>query len=560
MLVHEQHILPVDLLFDDEQIGDFVKSIQIDSSYQQMVLEGVLTESVRDEKLFVSFTVEGYFHYVLGEVINNQTNGKGPESLKQIVEENKLNGAKEGVEQCLIRDVQKGFLNRLMWMIDMVKENSDKYFIPLICSFKYIGVDDTLEKILENETENDWELLNIMKERLDNLNCFNLADELLEKSLQFNKTNTQASIVFKLKSNSLYPQDIELLLESLIQIRQNNENDLFLNNLIGDKYKSYGQYDLAIDFYKKNLEILYKSKNIREVETAFLIKKIGTTYFLKEDYTLALEYYNNSLQNYLKNDDLISIDLAALYKNFGMLFLKKNDTDLSLFYLQKALSIYLEILGKISPKIQYIYAYIGNCFEEKGELENAITYYENANYISTKILHKRFEFTDFSVFSISDCYIKLGEKEERKGNFQKAIDFYQRGVKHIEIIKNINYDQRDLFYKIANFLNIQGEYNLSIEYFLKCLSIDDEDIDACYGIAQTYEKNNQKMLSFNCYLKTIIVFESLCFDDINDWINGINVFDEKTKINPFVKAKDLAIELNLLHHLPEWIKKTNYDL
>ena len=75
MLEHEQHILSVDLLFDDDQIGDFVKSIQIDSPYQQMLFEGVLTESVRDEKLNVSYTVEGYFHYVLGEVIYNKTNG-----------------------------------------------------------------------------------------------------------------------------------------------------------------------------------------------------------------------------------------------------------------------------------------------------------------------------------------------------------------------------------------------------------------------------------------------------------------------------------------------------
>ena len=69
-------MLPVDLLFDDEQIGDFVKSIQIDSPYQQMLLEGVLTESVKDEKLYVSFTVEGYFHFVLGEFlfkINSET-------------------------------------------------------------------------------------------------------------------------------------------------------------------------------------------------------------------------------------------------------------------------------------------------------------------------------------------------------------------------------------------------------------------------------------------------------------------------------------------------------
>jgi hypothetical protein len=36
MLEHQENILPVDLFFDDEQIGDFVKSIQIDSPYQQM--------------------------------------------------------------------------------------------------------------------------------------------------------------------------------------------------------------------------------------------------------------------------------------------------------------------------------------------------------------------------------------------------------------------------------------------------------------------------------------------------------------------------------------------
>jgi hypothetical protein len=43
MLQKEHTSLLVDALFDDEQIGDEVKSIQIDSPYQQMLLEGVLT-------------------------------------------------------------------------------------------------------------------------------------------------------------------------------------------------------------------------------------------------------------------------------------------------------------------------------------------------------------------------------------------------------------------------------------------------------------------------------------------------------------------------------------
>ena len=46
MLQHEQHVLNVDQLFEDDKIGDFVKSIQIDSPYQQLILEGVLTETL----------------------------------------------------------------------------------------------------------------------------------------------------------------------------------------------------------------------------------------------------------------------------------------------------------------------------------------------------------------------------------------------------------------------------------------------------------------------------------------------------------------------------------
>ena len=83
MLERQQHILALDDLFEDEQIGAFVRSIQIDSPYQQLIFEGVLTETIKEERVMVTFTVEGYFHYVLGEVIEQQTEGKGAEALKE---------------------------------------------------------------------------------------------------------------------------------------------------------------------------------------------------------------------------------------------------------------------------------------------------------------------------------------------------------------------------------------------------------------------------------------------------------------------------------------------
>ena len=65
MLEKQYHILPLDDLFEDEQIGSFVKSIQIDSPYQQLIFEGVVTETIKEEQLRVSFTFECYFHDVL---------------------------------------------------------------------------------------------------------------------------------------------------------------------------------------------------------------------------------------------------------------------------------------------------------------------------------------------------------------------------------------------------------------------------------------------------------------------------------------------------------------
>ncbi len=102
MLQNERTNLLVDALFDDEQIGDEVKSIQIDSPYQQMLLEGVLTETVQAEKLYVSFTVERYFHFVLGNLLFQQAKTEsGIFNLIDSLITNKLNGLNEGIGHCL---------------------------------------------------------------------------------------------------------------------------------------------------------------------------------------------------------------------------------------------------------------------------------------------------------------------------------------------------------------------------------------------------------------------------------------------------------------------------
>ena len=299
LLLHEQHILSVDLLFDDEQIGDFVKSIQIDSPYQQMLLDGVLTESIKDEKLYVSFTVEGYFHFVLGEVIYNRTEGLGPEAFKQIVEENKLNGAKEGVEQCLIRDVHKDDLTRLIWLIDESDKSLELAVAPLSNAFLSRSVGDVLKNLMINPSFND--LIVLIRVLL-----------LFDKNL---KTSISDEIKKRLKGIDKIDELIihDFKTQNLIEVKNNLKiiEDLgLINKRIEEHLKNN---------FIKTISTFIKTKNKLNVETIEWVSFLVTL----NDFDKANDFYTQFIKAAEKRNDqdLLVVALEQLgdseYKRSG---------------------------------------------------------------------------------------------------------------------------------------------------------------------------------------------------------------------------------------------------
>lgn len=153
MLQYEKSILPVDLLFDDDQIGDFVTSIQIDSPYQQMLLEGVLTESVHGEKLFVSFTVENYFHYVLGNHLYQESKRRiGFFEVIDSILQNKLNGLSDGIGHCLIHFIDAGQNALLPEFIDKYPQFAVSSVNALAKDIQLNGLDILSLILLEKST------------------------------------------------------------------------------------------------------------------------------------------------------------------------------------------------------------------------------------------------------------------------------------------------------------------------------------------------------------------------------------------------------------------------
>ena len=69
MLDKESTQISLDQLYEDEEIGHYVKNIQIDSPFQQLIFSGIITIVNKGDEITVSFTVEGYFHFTLSKYL-----------------------------------------------------------------------------------------------------------------------------------------------------------------------------------------------------------------------------------------------------------------------------------------------------------------------------------------------------------------------------------------------------------------------------------------------------------------------------------------------------------
>jgi tetratricopeptide (TPR) repeat protein len=432
MLQHEQHILPVDLLFDDEQIGDFVKSIQIDSPYHQMLLEGVLTESVRDEKLYVSFTVEGYFHYVLGEVIYNRTEGIGVDALKQIIEESKLNGAKEGVEQYLIRDVQKGELTSLIWLINNWSNSTQVCVYPLAnaflrCSFKsrHKEIRGVLKKLLKNYSFSD---INIISDAIYMLEEYNKKEyleiiclflfrfltpktneeyRLIIKSLEYTSPimrkkglksingkfvslrNAPAAVYYDLAYQyeliSDYKNAFSLYSVALKKVRLDEEFKVKLYRHMAQVSLYEDELKKAIHYAKKSNKIIDSQSIQNYFEKECNYSTLGEAYRQKKSYSMALKYQIKSLELSLENFGSFNKITATSYNNLGLVYRSSGEYDLAIHCYEESLRIKENIFSEPNSSIIATLNNLGVVFRYEQRYEDAVTNYSKSLTYSIQI-------------------------------------------------------------------------------------------------------------------------------------------------------------------------------
>ncbi|PZV17611.1 MAG: hypothetical protein DCF21_09135 [Leptolyngbya sp.] len=225
---------------------------------------------------------------------------------------------------------------------------------------------------------------------------------------------------------------------------------------IGDIHRRQGDYDAALDFYEKALDI-YVRRNSR-FRQATTLNGIGIVFDNRGQYSQALEYYKQALilaeeldRQSLQNS--IKFNMASYSTIMG-------DFQEVLKTYQEALEIDRN-LGRRADEAHILNA-IGSTYYSQGQLESAIPSYNEALAIAQEIGLRSSEISSIG---------GLGDIAEVKGDYATALSYYQQALEIAEEIDSQVQASAALFSLGYIYLRL-GQYATALDYYQRSLDID----------------------------------------------------------------------------------------
>ena len=154
------------------------------------------------------------------------------------------------------------------------------------------------------------------------------------------------------------------IVESVIGAVDEKESVRFarLYHRIGWSYKDLGDYNKALEYYGKALEIKESKLGKDHTDTAATYNNIAGVYDANGDYDKALEYYGKALKIVESKLGKDHPDTATTYNNIALVYKAKGDYDKALEYFLKALRIWLQ-RDVNHPNAQTIFKNLTICYQ-----------------------------------------------------------------------------------------------------------------------------------------------------------------------------------------------------
>ena len=473
--------LLLDDVLNDDRLKAFFTTDQLNAPYPRLRNLGWISRYVKDLNACVALTVEGALLYLLGKRLNNQQPPIELSSFKVLFRSgSKIQ--KAGVGNYLEQLALQGNLNLVCELIDSGEEFFDVCTTPIVLHLKTSGVNETLDILLQNATENDWEVLLKVDVVLDELTLQTLRREMALEALDRSDFLNKAAVQFGLKGISLLEhkggKDLlsKIELSGLVQ-----EDDSEISDSLGKIFTHYAEYDKALEFYQKSLGIRLQKLGADHPDVADSYFSIGLVWHRKGDLDKALEFYHQSLTIRINILGTEHLTVAKSLNNISVIWLDKGDYDKALEFNLQSLEIKVRTLGAEHPQVAMSFGNIGIVWYWRGEIDKSLEFFQKCLDIEIKTLGMEHR-------SVGDSFNNIGEVWSINGEYDRALDFYQKAM--AIRVKNLGLEHPDVADSYNNIGGVwlsKGEYDKALEFFQKSLAIRLQKLGADHlDVADSY--------------------------------------------------------------------------
>jgi tetratricopeptide (TPR) repeat protein len=236
-------------------------------------------------------------------------------------------------------------------------------------------------------------------------------------------------------------------------------------NNLGLAWYRKGDYDTAIGYYEKALPIDKDIFGEADSRVATIYNNFGLAYYDRGEYEKAIKYYELAVDIYNKTAQEHP-QMALLYNNLGLCYCDyKNQFDTAIDYYNKALPLYQKNFGENHPQTAILYNNFGIAWNGKKDFDTAIKYYNQSLSINLAAYGEQHPM-------VALLYNNIGEAYRQKEDFDTAIEYYEKaipidihfyGEEHPQVAARYN--------NLALALYYQGNFARAIEYYEKALPV-----------------------------------------------------------------------------------------
>ncbi|CAF4222907.1 unnamed protein product, partial [Rotaria sordida] len=243
------------------------------------------------------------------------------------------------------------------------------------------------------------------------------------------------TLLWKLGENNKAEQLYNMLLNEA-----SNENDeSYCYHRLGVIKNDLGQYNEAIKFYQKSLDIEEKTLPPNHPDLATSYNNIGSVYNKMGEYSKALSSHEKSLAINKIAHPPNHPNLATSYNNIGSVYNKMGEYSKALSSYERSVEIKKIALPPNHPDSAASYNNIGLVYDNMGEYTKALSSYERALEIWKIALPPNHPHLAASYINFGSVYDNMGEYSKALSYFEKAQDIWKKSLPsnhpHIALVK-----------------------------------------------------------------------------------------------------------------------------